>query len=35
MFKRRDFIKSLGLTSAAHLTLGDEALGEVQKNQAA
>ena len=35
MFKRRDFIKSLGLTTAAYFTLGEDALGEVQKNQAA
>ena len=35
MFKRRDFIKSLGLTTAAYFTLGEDAIGEVQKNQAA
>ena len=35
MFKRRDFIKSLGLTTAAYFTLGKDALGEVQKNQGA
>jgi hypothetical protein len=35
MFKRRDFIKSLGLTTAAYFALGKDALAEVQKNQAA
>jgi len=35
MFKRRDFIKSLGLTTAAYFALGKDALADVQKNQAA
>ncbi len=35
MFKRREFIKSIGLTTAAYFTLGENVLGKVQKNQAA
>lgn len=35
MFKRRDFIKSLGLTTAAYFTFGDDALGEIRKNKTA
>ena len=35
MFKRREFIKSIGLTTAGYFTLGENVLGKVQKNQAA
>lgn len=35
MFKRREFIKSIGLSTAAYFTLGENVLGKVQKDQAA